>query len=90
MVASVSSSAGSGAAAVPAVVSGPGEPLTVIRLPVLSDNYIWLLHEPTSGVTAVVDPAEAAPVEEALKARCVTLCVILLSFSHAQCVTGVY
>src|SRR5581483_958832 len=27
------------------------------RVPVLQDNYVWLVHEPAAGVTAVVDPA---------------------------------
>ena len=36
--------------------------IEVIRIPALSDNYIWLVHEPVSGETAVIDPAEAAPV----------------------------
>ncbi len=36
--------------------------LDIIRIPVLSDNYIWLVHEPVSGKTMVVDPAVAAPV----------------------------
>lgn len=39
------------------------------RVPCLSDNYAWLLHEPAAGVTAVVDPAEVAPVVEALRQR---------------------
>lgn len=37
-------------------------PLEIIRIPALSDNYIWLVHEPVSGETMVVDPAEAAAV----------------------------
>ena len=36
--------------------------LEIIRIPVLSDNYVWLVHEPTSGETMVVDPAVAEPV----------------------------
>jgi hydroxyacylglutathione hydrolase len=36
--------------------------LEVARIPALSDNYIWLAHEPESGETAVIDPAEAEPV----------------------------
>jgi hydroxyacylglutathione hydrolase len=34
----------------------------VVRIPVLSDNYVWLVHEAGSGETAVVDPAVAGPV----------------------------
>ncbi len=42
--------------------------LEIIRIPVLSDNYIWLVHEPVSGETMVVDPAVAdAPLAEAEK-----------------------
>lgn len=37
-------------------------PLEIIRIPVLSDNYVWLVHEAESGETMVVDPAVAAPV----------------------------
>lgn len=36
--------------------------LEIVRIPVLSDNYVWLVHEPTSGETMVVDPAVAVPV----------------------------
>ena len=34
----------------------------IVRIPVLSDNYVWLAHEPDSGETAVIDPAVAEPV----------------------------
>ncbi len=36
--------------------------LEVVRIPVLSDNYVWLAREPLSGAVAVVDPAVAGPV----------------------------
>ena len=36
--------------------------LEIVRIPALSDNYIWLVHDPASGETMVVDPSEAAPV----------------------------
>ena len=36
--------------------------LEIIRIPVLSDNYIWLVRENTSGEVMVVDPAVAEPV----------------------------
>jgi hydroxyacylglutathione hydrolase len=36
--------------------------LEVIRIPVLSDNYVWLVRENTSGEVMVVDPAVAEPV----------------------------
>lgn len=36
--------------------------LEIVRIPVLSDNYVWLVHDANSGDTVVVDPAVAAPV----------------------------
>ena len=36
--------------------------LEIVQLAALSDNYIYLLHEPASQQTAVVDPAETEPV----------------------------
>ncbi|ASR52462.1 hydroxyacylglutathione hydrolase [Blastomonas fulva] len=36
--------------------------IEIIRIPALSDNYIWLAHDPESGETVVIDPAEAEPV----------------------------
>jgi hydroxyacylglutathione hydrolase len=38
--------------------------LDVVRIPVLSDNYVWLVRENTSGAVMVVDPAVADPVLE--------------------------
>lgn len=37
-------------------------PLEIVRIPVLSDNYVWLVHDTESGETVVVDPAVAPPV----------------------------
>ncbi len=36
--------------------------IEVIRIPVLSDNYVWLARESVSGAVMVVDPAVAEPV----------------------------
>ena len=36
--------------------------LEIVRIPALSDNYIWLVHDPESAETMVVDPAVADPV----------------------------
>ena len=44
-------------------------PLDIVRIPVLSDNYVWLVHDPDSKATMVVDPAVAEPVLEAAAAR---------------------
>ena len=36
--------------------------LEIVRIPALSDNYIWLVHDSESAETMVVDPAVAEPV----------------------------
>ncbi len=36
--------------------------MQIYRLPALTDNYIFLLHDVAANVVAVVDPAEASPV----------------------------
>jgi len=36
--------------------------LEIVRVPVLTDNYSWLVHDSASGATMVIDPGEAAPV----------------------------
>ena len=41
----------------------------IVRIPALSDNYIWLVHEEGSGETVVVDPAAAGPVLAEAEAR---------------------
>lgn len=43
--------------------------LEIVRIPVLSDNYVWLVHEPVSGETMAVDPAVAEPVLAEAKKR---------------------
>jgi len=43
--------------------------IEVVRIPALSDNYIWLAHDEASGQTIVVDPAQAEPVLAAAEAR---------------------
>jgi len=58
--------------------------LEVEQIPVLSDNYVYLVHEPARGVTAVVDPAVAAPVLERLEARGWKLDWILSTHHHAD------
>ena len=42
--------------------------LTVVPVAVLSDNYVWLLHDERSGETAAVDPSVGPPVLDAAEA----------------------
>lgn len=43
--------------------------LDIVRIPALSDNYIWLVHDPVSEATMVVDPAVSEPVLAAAAER---------------------
>lgn len=56
--------------------------LEIIRIPVLSDNYVWLVHEPESGETMVVDPAAAEPVLAEAEARVWTITQIWNTHWH--------
>lgn len=41
----------------------------IARVPVLNDNYVWLIHDEASGETAAIDPAVGQPVLDAAAAR---------------------
>ena len=62
--------------------------LEIIQLPVLNDNYIYLLHEPIANETAVVDPALAPPVIEELRQQGWTLNFIFNTHHHGDHVGG--
>jgi len=52
-----------------------------------SDNYIWMLHDGVNAI--VVDPGDAAPVQQALAAQSLRLAGILVTHHHADHVGGV-
>jgi hydroxyacylglutathione hydrolase len=61
--------------------------LEVTAIPILEDNYVWLL---TRGKrAAVVDPGEAPPVRRVLEALHLTLEAIVLTHHHGDHVGGV-
>lgn len=62
--------------------------LEIVQLPVLNDNYIYLIHEPVSGDTAAVDPALAQPVLTVLEKRNWKLTHILNTHHHWDHVGG--
>lgn len=61
--------------------------VTVQPIPILSDNYAWLLRDDASGAVAVVDPADAAGVAPAIAAAG-RLDLILLTHHHPDHVAG--
>lgn len=62
--------------------------MQVIRINALSDNYIFLLHEPQQNIAAVVDPAEAEPVLKQLQQLGAELVAIFNTHHHHDHVGG--
>lgn len=63
--------------------------VTATAIPMLSDNYAWLLRESVSGKVAIVDPAEAEPAIAAIEAAGGRLDVIFLTHHHGDHIDGV-
>ena len=62
--------------------------ITATPIPILSDNYAWLLRCTATGATAIVDPAEVAPVAAAIDAAGGRLDMILLTHHHGDHIAG--
>ena len=56
--------------------------LTVSAVPVLNDNYVWLIRDPESGETAAVDPSVAQPVLDAAAAKELRITQVLNTHWH--------
>lgn len=63
-------------------------PLEIVRVPVLSDNYAWLVHDPDSGATMALDPGEAQPLLDAAAARGWTIDAVWNTHWHPDHVGG--
>lgn len=62
--------------------------LQIETVPCLSDNYAYLVHDPETGETAVVDVPEAAPILKALSDKGWTANMVLITHHHADHVQG--
>ncbi|WP_265569720.1 hydroxyacylglutathione hydrolase [Sphingomicrobium nitratireducens] len=62
-------------------MSGPAR-LEIACVPAFADNYLWLLHAPATGETAVVDPGDGEAVLAAAKERGWTLTHVLNTHWH--------
>ena len=58
-----------------------------IAIPAFTDNYIWAIHH--DGKCVVVDPGDAAPVEQFLQDNDLTLSAILVTHHHPDHVAGI-
>jgi hydroxyacylglutathione hydrolase len=64
--------------------------LQVSAVNAFADNYIWLIHTPADPqAVVVVDPGQAAPVHQALKANGWHIAAILVTHHHADHIGGV-
>ena len=56
--------------------------LTVSAVPVLNDNYVWLISDPATRETAAVDPSVAEPVLDAAAANDLRITQVLNTHWH--------
>ena len=61
--------------------------MTLVPLPAFADNYIWMLQDGARAI--VVDPGDAQPVLDALRAGQLQLAAILVTHHHADHTGGV-
>ncbi|MEM6487913.1 MAG: hydroxyacylglutathione hydrolase [Pseudomonadota bacterium] len=59
-------------------------PIEVVTVPCLRDNYAYLVRDRASGLVALVDAPEAAPIQAALDARGWSLAQIWITHHHAD------
>ena len=64
-------------------------PLAARALPILSDNYAWLLRDEATGAVAIVDPADARACIAAIDAEGGRLDAILITHHHDDHIAGV-
>ncbi len=62
--------------------------VTVQPVPMLSDNYAWLLRETVTGAVAIADPPDAAAAIKAIDASGGRLDLILLTHHHGDHTAG--
>lgn len=62
--------------------------ISVTAIPIIKDNYVWLL-EHTNGEAVIVDPGDAAPVLEVLRQKNLRLTAILNTHHHWDHVDGI-
>ena len=63
--------------------------LELVTLPCLADNYAYLIHDPATGATGVVDVPDAAPILAELSRREWVLSDIFLTHHHDDHIAGV-
>ncbi len=62
--------------------------VSVTAIPMLTDNYSWLIRESGTGIFGIIDPAEAAPAIAAIDAAGGQLAFIFLTHHHGDHIDG--
>lgn len=62
--------------------------LKITTVPCLADNYAFIAHCPVTGVTALIDVPEAAPIKAELARQNLNLDMVLITHHHADHVMG--
>ena len=62
--------------------------VSVTAIPMLTDNYSWLIQESETGSVGIIDPAEAAPAIAAIDAAGGKLAFIFLTHHHGDHIDG--
>lgn len=63
--------------------------LNVHRIPAFEDNYIWLIQAQGTNKVIAVDPGDATPVLNTLRAKDLDLIAILITHHHADHTAGI-
>ena len=63
--------------------------LDLVTIPCLTDNYAYLIRNPETRETALIDAPEAAPILAVLAERGWSLATVLLTHHHADHIQGV-
>lgn len=63
--------------------------IIITPIPALKDNYIWAIINKASGSALVVDPGEAAPVQDFLQREQLALAGILITHHHWDHTNGI-
>ena len=63
-------------------------PFELVTIPCLADNYAFLLHDSDTGITALFDAPEEAPILKALAERGWALDLIFITHHHYDHVDG--